>query len=202
MKSVQKKIKVKRNSQDMVLLCLFLGGIVFGTLFLNLFCSEGYEKFGVYSEYFIDRFSGVSVEKKDLFLYSFWRQSKEILLILLLSLTSLGYLTSELFLSYKGFSIGILVSVYVLQYGMGGVLLYGISIFPHYISYVLMILVLVYFSRELCRDSKEYRENKSYSFLKKKIPGYLRGLFQLLILNVITSGLETFVNLYLMKMVL
>ena len=38
------------------LLIIFIIGIVAGTFFVNLFCSGEYDKFEIYSEYFIEKF--------------------------------------------------------------------------------------------------------------------------------------------------
>lgn len=191
------------------LLSIFIIGVVAGTFFINIFCSDGYDNFGIYSKYFIEKFQNLDVEKKELFLYSFWSRSKEILVLLVLSFTSLGSIAAEVFLAYKGLTIGILISVYVLQYGSGGLLLYGMSIFPHYIAYVLMVILLVSFSKEIYHCIKRYREDMQahlkeagQMIVKTKLMPYLKCFFIILILNVLTSYLETFVNLGIMKNVL
>lgn len=191
------------------LLAVFIIGIVAGTLFINIFCGDEYDKFGIYSKYFIEKFHESDVEKKELFLYSFWGRSKEIIFLLVLSFTSFGKIAAELFLAYKGLTVGILISVYVLQYGAGGLLLYGTSIFPHYIAYVLMIMMLVSFSKEIYHCIQGYREDTQVQLreairmiLKAKLMPYLKCLFIIFILNVLASYLETFVNLGIMKNIL
>lgn len=191
------------------LLAVFIIGVVVGTLFINIFCGDEYDKFGIYSKYFIEKFHESDVEKKALFLYSFWGRSKEIIFLLVLSFTSFGKIVAELFLAYKGLTVGILISVYVLQYGAGGLLLYGASIFPHYIAYVLMVMMLVSFSKEIYHCIQGYREDTQVQLreaiqmiLKAKFMPYLKCLFIILILNVLASYLETFVNLGIMKNIL
>jgi len=191
------------------LLAVFIIGVVAGTLFINIFCGDEYDKFGIYSKYFIEKFHESDVEKKELFLYSFWERSKEIIFLLVLSFTSFGKIAAELFLAYKGLTVGILISVYVLQYGAGGLLLYGTSIFPHYIAYVLMVMMLVSFSKEIYHCIQGYREDTHVQLreairmiLKAKLMPYLKCLFIILILNVLASYLETFVNLGIMKNIL
>jgi len=191
------------------LLAVFITGVVAGTLFINIFCGDEYDKFGIYSKYFIEKFHESDVEKKALFLYSFWSRCREIFLLLVLSFTSFGRIAAELFLAYKGLTVGILISVYVLQYGAGGLLLYGTSIFPHYIAYVLMVMMLVSFSKEIYHCIQGYREDTqvqlreaAHMMLKTKLMPYLKCLFIILILNVLASYLETFVNLGIMKNIL
>lgn len=214
-KTAGKKRPVKRDKSSPMtvntakLLIIFIMGIVAGTLFINIFCSGGYDKFGIYSKYFIDIFHDFDVEKRELFLYSFWNRTKEILLLLVLSCTSLGSIAAEVFLAYKGLTVGILISVYVVQYGIGGLLLYGMSVFPHYITYVLMVMLMVSFSKEIYNCLKKYREDlqahireAGRMIIKTKLASYLKCLFLIFILNVLTSYLETFINLSIMKNIL
>lgn len=192
-----KEEKVKRtyhSEQNIRFLVCFFAGIVAGTLFLNFFCGGSYEKFGIFSEYFIDKFEDVDVNMKDLFLYSFWNRCKEMLLILLLSLTSFGCIVPEGFLVYKGMEIGVLISVYVMQYGIGGVVLYFLSVFPHYIIYVIFVIMLVELAKEIYKRQKE----KKWSSLGTVV----KCLFILLVLNLLTAYLETFVNLKIIRNVL
>jgi uncharacterized membrane protein SpoIIM required for sporulation len=196
------------DRKELYFLLCFLGGLMAGTFFVNFFCGNGYDKLGVYSAYFIDKFQNFDVKTKELFLYSFWNRNKEILLVCLVSITSLGCVTAECYLAYQGFCIGILVSLYVLRYGVGGILLYLIAIFPHYISYTFLVLLLAGFSKEIYKGVWEYRKKrlngeKEKLFADKRIGfSVVKCLFWLLMLNVITSYLETFVNLKLMKKIL
>lgn len=211
-KSSQEKKITKRKqglSEHGKLMLLFLTGVILGTMIVNLFCKGEYDKFGIYSEYFIERFQAFEVENKALFLYSFSGRMKEVCFLLLLSFTSLGIVAQKLYLLYKGMTIGILVSIYVLQYGTGGILLYMISIFPHYITYVLMILLMILFCEDITETLKRYqseglRKTKDvvYMIVKTKLMTYLRCLLVLFVLNIITSYLETFINLNFMRSVL
>lgn len=197
---------VKKNTNDIVkiakiensiieenkFIIFFLIGIVLGTLFYNFFCRGEAGRFGIYNEYFSYRFQDFEVNKKDLFLYAFFRYEKEILLLIALAFTSFGMTMVKLFLAYKGSTVGILISVYVQQYGMGGIVLYFLSVFPHIITYVFMIIVLVSLAEEVYRDRKE---EKKLLLLKKKAVSYIKAFFILLVLNMITAYLETYINL-------
>lgn len=182
-----------------LILC-FLAGIVAGTIFVNLFCVGEYNKFGIYGQYFVNKFENASIEKDKLFLYSLWNRSKEILLLILFAFTSFGAVLPEMFLVYKGITISTLIGVYVIQYGLGGLLIFLLGIFPHYITYTIMIVFLVLFSRELYEDFKNVRyKNQNFLLDKRKIITYLKCIFVIIALNMITSYLETFINLKIVK---
>lgn len=180
---------------------LFFAGIIAGTFFANLFFRDGYAEMGIYSEYFMDKFSLMEVKNKELFLYAFESRLKEILVVCLLSLTSFGALIPGAYLVYKGFCVGILVSIYVMQYGTGGIFLYLLSVFPHYLAYVPMAIMLVHVGFEIHSDIKQFKSQKKYPDTKKMY-AYGKVLIILLFLNVIASYLETFANLPLMTKVL
>lgn len=194
-----------RISQTAGIILLFLFGVTAGTFFINIFWKGGYEELGTYSTYFIDRFSECSVNKKELFFYSFAERSREILVLLILAFTTLGNLVCNIYLLYKGLTVGILISVYVMQYGSGGMLLYGISIFPHYITYIVMIIILVSFVKEIQKEVRVENVSKkeiASRIMKKKLGIYLRCLLLIFALNILTAYLEAFVNFDIMKKIL
>lgn len=202
-------IKMKRIDGEMHFVFFFFTGILAGTLLLNLFMQGDDKQLGLYSNYFMDQLKHADVTKRELFFYSFGNRSREILCLLFLCITSLGKVLPALYLFYKGLTIGILVSTYVVQYQVGGIMLYLLSVFPHYITYIIMVLILISFSREIYTTAKNFRGQNTGEdggnllvFMKKKIPGYLKCLFLLFLLNAVTSYLEVFVNLSIMKNIL
>lgn len=181
--------KTARSLQNRKLLGSFLGGIILGTLLLNLFYGNAGVENGLYSEYFVYKFQNTMIKTKDLFYFSFCNHAKEILFLVLLSLTSFGIVTSELYLAYKGIGCAVLVSAYVLQYGIGGVLLYLLSVFPQVLPYTFFVILLAEFGKELYRGG--IRPLK-----------LLQCLFVLIILGLVTTCFETFFNLACMRQIL
>ncbi len=216
--AAKKQRKVKKSSLHfkmkgihggMHFVLFFFAGIIAGTLLLNFFIQGDYKQLGIYSNYFMEQLENVDVTKRELFLFSFGNRSKEILCLVFFSVTSLGRILPALYLIYKGMTVGILISTYVLQYQIGGIMLFLLSVFPHYITYIIMVLLLFSFSRELYETAKNFRGQNTgedgrnlLAFIKKKIPGYLKCLFLLFLLNAVTSYLEVFVNLNIMKNIL
>jgi hypothetical protein len=175
-------------------------GILAGTMFVNVFCIGEYDKFGVYGQYFVNKFENTEIGKSQLFFYSFWNRSKEIGLLFLFAFTSFGAFFPEVYLMYKGLTISTLIAVYVVQYGMGGILIFLLGIFPHYITYILLVIVLVGVCKKIYLDFKEVRTSRQrYKPEKQKILLYVKYLLLIVALNMITSYLEVFVNLRIIK---
>ena len=84
-------------------------------------------------------------------------------------------------------------------------LLYGISIFPHYITYIVMIIILVSFVKEIQKEVRVENVSKkeiASRIMKKKLGIYLRCLLLIFALNILTAYLEAFVNFDIMKKIL
>ncbi len=195
-------------NENVRFLFLFFAGILIGSVFANFFCAGGEDKTGIFGKYFLEQYKSVSVDNKELFLYSFWNRLKELTVVLLLCMTSMGMLVPELYLAYQGLVVGILISLYVVQYGAGGVLLYLMSIFPHYLTYGIFVILLAGCGKELYERMSARRERKIRGEKGQKENGgthllqTFRCVLVLLFLNMLTSYLETFVNLRIMRHVL
>ncbi len=198
-KETRKNTLVHRENNHLWL--TFLLGIIIGTFFVNFFLRDIYGELGMYSDFFVDKLNGTEVKSKELFLFAFERRIKEILLIFLISITACGFLLPQCYFMYQGFSVGILISIYVLQYGIGGMFLYLLSIFPHYLVYVPMMLLMISVARELYQDVRTYKTSRQ-KVSKNKIRAYGKGLLILITLNVIVSYMETFLNIPLLTKIL
>lgn len=139
---------------------LFFIGIIAGSLCMNIFCEYFYDKLGIYSTYFLENFKGISVDTSNLLAYTFKDLLKEVAITLLLSFMSFGGIYLKLYCTYKGITIGLLISASVLKYGFGGVLIYILSVFPHYITYGALIVVLIRSGEFIFEKMKNLRRNR------------------------------------------
>ncbi len=199
----------------------FFLGIILASFVINLFCTGFYDRLGIYSEYFTNRVKDIQIDNKSLFGYCIWQKVKEILLILLISLTSFGRIFQNLYCAYKGAIIAFLICASVLKYGIGGVLIYLISIFPHYITYVMLIVLVLYISVGINENMKAFRKNRymgvklfegikqaissnsGRSTYKSKSIGKMWIMLPIIIILIlITSYLEAYVNTGIMTNIL
>lgn len=188
----------------------FFLGIILGTFCMNIFCEYFYDKLGIYTTYFMETYGNIVVDKKSLFWYALRDYGLEVFLIFLLSPTSAGSVFLNLFCGYKGVVISLLISSSVLKYGIGGVLVYILSIFPHYITYGMMLWIMVSFGKLINEKIKNYRKNRCMGggifesikiFLCEVTEGrkILLAIVWVLVLLVLTAFLEVYVNMGIMS---
>lgn len=148
---IKSRIKVINSGELVYLykkwrfLVWFFLGVISGTFLMNICSDYFYDKLGIYTSYFISNYKEIDVDKVELFWYSLKNMTIETLLIIALSFTGAGGIVLNLYCSYKGVIISVLLSAYVMRFGLGGVLVYMTTIFPHYVTYGIMIWILVLF---------------------------------------------------------
>ncbi|MFQ9934042.1 MAG: stage II sporulation protein M [Lachnospiraceae bacterium] len=190
----------------------FLCGSLFaaGTFCMNIFCDYFYDKLGIYSSYFMETYKNIDVDSKSLLVYAIKNMFAEVMIVMVISFTSVGGIFLNLYCAYKGAVIALLISSSVLKYGFGGVVIYLLSIMPHYITYGVLLAIIittgfyVWEKMKLFRKSRCMGESFLYSiklFIRelvgeKKIPLFLLCV---ILLIVITAFLEVYVNSAIIK---
>lgn len=183
----------------------FFIGIMAGTFCMNIFCDYFYDKLGIYSSYFRETYKSIDVENKSLFIYSVKDMILEVCLVIGLSLTSIGGLFLNFYCVYKGAVIALLISASVLKYGLGGVVIYAISILPHYITYGILLAIVINTGFYVWEKTKLFRKNRclggglfdSIRLLVGEISGERKItliLLSLIGLILVTAFLEVYVN--------
>lgn len=165
----------------------FILGIITGTVLINFIGVAYADKIGIYSEYVMGTVSGNESEvfsSWSFFIYCIKKYAVEIIIILVVSCTSLGKTFAGLYCVYKGMAIAILVSSATVVYGAGGLLIYVMSIFPHYFMYVPMLAFALFLGMKI-------RENLKNNNLVKVI---LKGAVIECGLIVATAVLEAYCN--------
>lgn len=173
------------------LFLFFLMGILLGTLLLNLFFRDYASKIGVYNEYFVNGVNmyATEVNKTEFFIFCIKRYMGEFVIILLFNLTPIGMLFNRIYCIYRGVVIAMLISSATLTYGIGGIVIYILSIFPHYIMYVPFVIVSIYISTKVAEKIKEHKIRK----IK------LRVVIVIIALAIFTSLLEAYINYPILK---
>lgn len=127
----------------------FLLGVCVGTILINFIAGANVDYIGIYSEYsmkYIGNWQAGSFDKWSFFLYCIKKNTIEIAVILVMNHTSIYKIFNYCYCIYKGMTIAIFVSSATLTYGAGGMLLYIMSVFPHYFVYVPMIVFTLIFA--------------------------------------------------------
>lgn len=203
-------VSIKNIYENYRFLLWFFVGLAAGTFCMNIFCDYFYDKLGIYSSYFMETYKNIDVDSKSLLVYAIKNMFAEVMIVMVISFTSVGGIFLNLYCAYKGAVIALLISSSVLKYGFGGVVIYLLSIMPHYITYgVLLVIIIttgfyVWEKMKLFRKSRCMGESFLYSiklFIRelvgeKKIPLFLLCV---ILLIVITAFLEVYVNSAIIK---
>lgn len=123
-----------------------------------------------------------------------------ILLIWLLGISIIGLPLILIIISIKSFIVGFSISSIIASFGFKGILGVLTYVFPHQIIFLMLLILLGFYSCSFC--IKLFR----YLFLKQMInfKNAMRKYFKILALSsaiaVLLSLFETFVSTYLMKL--
>ena len=185
------KIQTMNLNEGHRLFALYFIGIITGTFLLNMFGENYVNKIGIYGKYLASDdniLEYVGLDKGDFFTYCIRKYYVQIIIILLLNLSSKNKIINSVICFYKGFTMSILICVATISYGSGGIVLFLISIFPHYFLYVPMFIYTIYFGINI----RQYIKNNSY------ISGICKGCVIESLFVVGTAFFEVYLNLPLL----
>lgn len=177
-------MNIKRSHR---LFLVFFSGIIIGTLMINFFAGEYAGQIGIYSEYFIDGINNSdakNLNKWAIDLFCMKKYALEVVFLVAFNCTGFGMFINYCFCLYKGIAISILISSTTLTYGAYGILLYIMSIFPHYLTYVPMIVFTLYLGIKIKENIKKER----------LVGAVLKGIVIEAVLVACTAFLEAYGN--------
>lgn len=177
-------------------LTLFCAGLVAGILVINMGKSILLGDGGMFDESTLYHLKYMTVDSNALFCYVFRKRLIRILGLAVLSTTYLGLVACMGAAFWYGMSAGAFLTSLALRYGLKGILLAVVGLFPHFLLYVPAVLLLLAWCEELFRGiyvRGEFSGGDKGILLKKA------GRF-LAILLVMTVGclLEGYVNPFLL----
>ena len=177
---------------------LFCVGLVIGIFVLNIGKRLLVENTTLLDEYTLYQMKYMTVDCNALFWYVFRRRIFALLIVLILSTTYLGLVICRGAVIWYGFSAGIFLATLIIRYGLKGILLAGVSIFPQYILYVpAMIMLLswceVLFRGIYCRNGEEVVENKKTAMARAG------KVFLIIVVMAVGCLLESYVNPYILQ---
>lgn len=178
-----------------------LGAFAAGILLANLMGREAVSNAGILNDYFVEKFQYTEVSPQSLFFYIIGERVPLLLLLLALTLTTLGVVGGITMLGWQGFSVGFMLSTAIAKYGVKGMLLVLGGLFPQYICYMPVYILYCYLANYLRqRLSKDRMGNGSDR-------GYIVGAWLvaaagLLLLFVMGIFLESYINPLILKKIL
>lgn len=141
------QLEGKRNR---VLLALVAAGFVAGLILMNMGKKALLENTGLLSEYTLYEMKYSEIDSNAFFLYVVQKRAGAALILAVLSTTWLGLAATWTCAAWLGISFGMLVMASVLRYGLKGILLILVGVFPQILVYFPVALLLLQWSYEFC----------------------------------------------------
>lgn len=192
------KLQLNRLSVMQVSVFLLIFGVFLGILCANIF-KETYV--GQIQNYELDIFSRIvsnDINYSGLFRYILGKNFSSFLVFWLLSITILGIPYMALKITSFGFFAGFFISAVTMQYGMKGLLLVLVYVFPHGLLYLPVWLLSLYKGFELCRTI--YHDNRTnIGSIAKLLKSYALIILILAAALLAASFLEAYPGAFLLK---
>ncbi|MCQ6277989.1 stage II sporulation protein M [Bacillus sp. EB600] len=180
---------------------LFLMGVIFGAIVVNsMSFSQKQDLFYYLSQFFGEVSNGKVAESNDLFLQSFFHNSKFIGLMWVLGISIIGLPIILILLFIKGMVVGFTVGFLVNQMSWKGFMLAFVSILPQnlIIIPVFIIMAVMSMSFSLLMIKKQFMKKYGQPIM----PIFKRYIFAFIIAVLfisVASGIEAFLSPGLMK---
>jgi len=171
---------------------IFAVGILLGMVIMNLGKSILLENTGLLDEYTLYHMKYMTVDNNALFCYILGERVKQVLILAVLSTTYLGLVVCGGITFWYGVCGGAFLAVSVLRYGVKGILLVIVGLFPHYLIYVPVMIVLLLWCQKINR--KIYFDKTEISIPRSSIQ-----LLGILLVFLVGCILESFLSPYILR---
>lgn len=180
---------------------LFLMGVIFGAIVVNsMSFSQKQDLFHYLSQFFGEVSNGKMAESNDLFLQSFFHNSKFIGLMWLLGISIIGLPIILILLFIKGMVVGFTVGFLVNQMSWKGFMLAFVSILPQNLIIIPVFIItgVMSMSFSLLMIKKQFMKKYGQAIM----PVFKRYIFSFIVAVLcisVASGFEAFLSPGLMK---
>lgn len=180
-------------------LTIFTVGVFFGVFVMNLGKSILLENTGLLDEYTLYQMKYMTVDSVALFYYVLRQRLGSMLVLAVLATTYLGIAVCGGMVLWYGVCTGVLLAAAVIRYGIKGILLVLVAMFPQYLIYIPAIIGMLFWCGKLYRmiylDRSLTTDGEKTFFL----PKCLLQLVGILCVFVVGCVLESFLNPLFMK---
>lgn len=129
---------------------VFLGGCLLGFVIVSFNKAIFTENIDFLGTDMLYGMKYMEVDNSSLLAYILKKRIGTIGWVMLLATTYLGIVVTYAYAGWLGVSSGMLVSVAFANYGVKGIILLFVSVFPHYICYIPAWIMLLKGAREVC----------------------------------------------------
>ena len=183
----------KQKKRYLVFISIILLFIVLGFFFYFIISDSNKE---LVTKTQIDFFNSIFNNKINYlssFINSFISNFIYIFIIFILGFSLAGFIFVLLVIIFKSFVLGFSISSIVGTYGLKGILLYLLYVFPHHIFYLISLLLIGYYSCGFCFKLYRYIFKKSIINFKKLKEKYIKIFLICVFVSLLCSLYEVFV---------
>lgn len=195
-----KKLRLQLKNLSILQISVFLlvFGLFFGVLCANIFKDTYVGQIQSYELNVFTKITNSKIDYPGLFRYILGKNFNEFFVYWLLCITILGIPYMAFKITSFGFFSGFFISVVTMQYGVKGIFLVLVYVFPQGLLYLPIALISLYKGYELCRAI--YHDNHNHfggimRLVKSKVVLFLI----LAVVLLIASFLEAYPGAYLLK---
>lgn len=175
---------------------LFIIGFALGVIIMNLNQRNLLIDTGVLDEYTLFHLKYINIDADVFFFYILGKRFQSLFWILLLSTTYLGIIIVWGYAFGVGVSFGLLLSASIIRYGIKGIALVFIGIFPQQLLMFPMFIFLLYMAYEICL-SIYFKDLYTGSFLLKSQQTFWKRVMYIFFISLVmffACILESYVN--------
>lgn len=191
-----RNIRTRSWTTGLPVLPIFFAGVAAGILIMNMGKSILLDSTGLFDEYTLSSMKYMTVDSNALFSYVFRERIIKLLALAVISTTYLGLAACVCTVAWYGMSAGVYLAALTLRYGIKGIFLALISLFPQYLFYIPVLLAILSWSVSLYRGI--YGRTINFGEDKTVLPKKLATLSVILLAATAGCLLEAYVNPYLL----
>ncbi len=183
---------MKKRKLKYVFFVLFFIGV----LAANILGKESLQQMGIFNTYYLQQLQYAGIDETELLLYLLKERLTILFLLGIFGITEFWYPVHLVYVAWNGGALGFLFVSAISGLGMKGILLVLLSLFPQYIFYVALYLVLLEVHTLL------HNGMRNGSGGRGKGGRYLLGAGLIFVLFVFGILTETYINPHIMKNIL
>lgn len=195
-----KQLKLRLNNLNIIQISVFLLilGLFMGILCANIFKASYLTDVRLYITDIFPKIAVNDIDYAGLFLYVLAKNLGSYFVFWLLCITILGIPYIAYKITSFGFFTGFLISIITLEYGIKGLLLILVYIFPHGLLYLPVALISYYRGYKLC-NSIYHDSRANISAIARQLRANIVLILILALTLLIAAFLEAYPGAFLLK---
>lgn len=195
--------KAKTNVDNQKKLYVFLIGLailslIFGIIFIFLVTDSNLEMINVNISSYFNNIS--NIKSTNVLTNSLYNNLIYIGVLWLLGMSIVGFPIIILIFCFKFFITGFTISSIIYTYKAKGIIKMFIHLFPHQIMYLIILLLMCFYSISFCIKLFNYLFLKKIINFKDVMNKYIKILFISCLVSIFISIYDAYISLYLLNL--